>query len=218
MASYVVKPDHLASLISYLKQKSDRKTEVSLGEIMDLAEVMSSALTDLLKTLDRVAYRDLEDIAQEISTMKAEVRNLRVGEMKENHIPDAGRELDAIVEATEDATNSIMEAAEDIMAADNSDPDAYFETVNEKVMAIFEACAFQDITGQRISKVVRTLNFIDERVSTLAARLSTAVEGGDGPDDREETDEERRRRELLLNGPQFSGEGVGQDAVDEFFD
>ena len=35
------------------------------------------------------------------------------------------------------------------------------------VTQIFEACNFQDVTGQRISKVVKTLQLIDNRVSQL---------------------------------------------------
>jgi chemotaxis protein CheZ len=32
---------------------------------------------------------------------------------------------------------------------------------------IFEACNFQDLTGQRITKVVRALSFIEERVEAM---------------------------------------------------
>jgi chemotaxis protein CheZ len=143
--------------------------------------------------------------------MKEEISALRANDMTGNKIPGAGRELDAIVEATEEATNSIMEAAEEIMSADASDPEAYQELVSNKMIGIFEACTFQDITGQRISKVVETLNYIDERVSVFISHLripediETAVE---------ETDEERRKRELILHGPQQSGEGVSQDDID----
>lgn len=126
-------------------------------------------------------------------------------------IPVASRELDAIVEATEAATNTIMSAAEAIMAADPSDPDAYRTEVNDRIVAIFEACSFQDITGQRISKVVETLNRLDTRISTLVERLKliegTTLEPGESASD-------RRRRELILHGPQLNGAGVNQDDVD----
>ena len=73
------------------------------------------------------------------------------------------------------------------------------------MIGIFEACTFQDITGQRISKVVGTLRYIDERVSSFIEHLRI-------PEDLDavvdETEEERRQRELILHGPQHDGEGV----------
>ena len=54
------------------------------------------------------------------------------------------------------------------MGADASDPAAYKALVDEKMMIIFEACSFQDITGQRIAKVVETLQHIEQRVARFA--------------------------------------------------
>ena len=71
-----------------------------------------------------------------------------------DHAHDLREELGAIVEATETATNAIMECAETVLAADTADPVAYRTLVEEKMLAVFEACSFQDITGQRIARVV----------------------------------------------------------------
>ena len=63
---------------------------------------------------------------------------------------NSGLELEAVVHATEEAANRIMEAAEaigDWLREGNHDT-ASMEVVNEKVNAIFEACSFQDVTGQ----------------------------------------------------------------------
>ena len=40
--------------------------------------------------------------------------------------------------------------------------------------AIFEACSFQDITGQRINKVIKLLDSIDERVGKLNELFGTS--------------------------------------------
>ena len=79
------------------------------------------------------------------------------------------------------------------------------------MIGVFEACAFQDITGQRISKVVGALNAIDARVTSFVERLRIG-ESDDAPI--EETAEDRRKRDLILHGPQHKGEGVSQDDVD----
>ncbi|WP_428645883.1 protein phosphatase CheZ [Roseibium sp.] len=206
-----MKQADLARVIDFLQENKSREGEVSLTDVMHLAEVMSGSMHDFLSAVQPAVTEELRAIAKEISRMKEEISNLRANDMTGNKIPDAGRELDAIVEATEEATNTIMEAAEDIMGADTSDPDAYQELVSNKMISIFEACTFQDITGQRISKVVETLRYIDERVTSFIAHLRI-------PEDldaaAEETDEDRRKRELILHGPQHTGEGVSQDDID----
>ncbi len=152
-------------------------------------------------------------MAREITTMKEKLVELRIADMRNDRIPAAGRELDAIVDATETATNTIMTAAEAIMCADPSDHDGYQAVVNDNVVKIFEACSFQDITGQRISKVVSTLNHLDGRITRLVDRLKQIrIDEPDLPV--EETAEERRKRELILHGPQLQGEGVSQDDID----
>ncbi|GAA0778840.1 protein phosphatase CheZ [Roseibium denhamense] len=206
-----MKQENVARVIDFLEENKSKDGEVSLTDVMHLAEVMSGSMFDFLSTVQPAVTEELTMIAREITRMKDEISNLRANDMTGHKIPDAGRELDAIVEATEDATNTIMEAAEEIMGADTSDPEAYQELVSNKMIGIFEACTFQDITGQRISKVVETLRFIDERVASFIERLRI-------PEDLdavlEESEKEKRARELILHGPQMAGEGVSQDDID----
>jgi chemotaxis protein CheZ len=206
-----IKQENVAQIIDFLEQNKTRDGEVSLNDVMHLAEVMSGSMHDFLSTVQPAVTEELTAIAKEITRMKQEISALRANDMTGNKIPDAGRELDAIVEATENATNTIMEAAEEIMAADPSDSEAYQDLVSNKMIGIFEACTFQDITGQRISKVVETLRFIDERVTSFIEqlRIPASFEA-----EIEETDEERRKRKLILHGPQHSGEGVSQNDID----
>lgn len=205
--------EHVSKIIDFL-QNGRKAEDVSLEDVMRLAQLMAESFQSFFKTMDLAIYSELGEMAQEISNMKEELALLRLSDMRDEHIPTAGRELDAIVEATEEATNTIMSAAEEIMGADTADVDAYQSLVSEKIIDIFQACSFQDITGQRISKVVSTLNALDKRITTLVEKLKimriTDAEGA-------ETASEKRARELLLNGPQFKGEGVSQDDVDAFF-
>ena len=203
--------ENVAQVIDFLQENKSRSGDVSLSDVMHLAEVLSGSMHEVLEKIQPAVTEELTAIASEISRLKEDITALRANDMKSSRIPEAGRELDAIVEATEDATNTIMEAAEDIMGADTSDPQAYQDLVSAKMITVFEACTFQDITGQRISKVVSTLNFIDERVSAFVDRLNLT------PDVHavaEETEEERRKRELILHGPQHEGEGVSQNDID----
>lgn len=203
--------ENVTRVIDFLQENKNRGGDVSLSDVMHLAEVMSGSMHEVLVKVQPAITDELTAIAGEISQMKEEIAALRADDMKNSRIPDAGRELDAIVEATEDATNTIMEAAEEIMGADTSDPQAYQDLVSNKMITIFEACTFQDITGQRISKVISTLNYIDERVTAFKEKLRLPEGTGE---DLEETEEERRRRELILHGPQYAGEGISQSDVD----
>jgi chemotaxis protein CheZ len=206
-----MKQENIARVIDFLQENKNRQGEVSLTDVMHLAEVMSGSMSDFLSTVQPAVTEELTAIAKEIRRMKEEISQLRANDMTGSKIPDAGRELDAIVEATEEATNTIMEAAEEIMGADASDHDAYQELVSNKMISIFEACTFQDITGQRISKVVETLRYIDERVTSFIEQLRIPEDLDAALD---ETESERRKRELILHGPQHSGEGVSQDDID----
>jgi chemotaxis protein CheZ len=203
-------PAQIAYLTEFLQE---RHRDVKLDDVMELAQRMADTLDEQVAHADALLYEDFRAIADEISGLKREMSSLRPDHMRFERIPEAGRELDAVVESTEEASGAIMTAAEEIMAADASDPEAYKAMVDERMIIIFEACAFQDLTGQRIRKVIKTLTWIDERIGQLATRLK--LTGGDEAP--QEDEDERRMRELILHGPQMKGEGVSQDAVDDFF-
>lgn len=204
-------PAQIAHLAEFLKSSHG---DVKLDDVMELAERMAETLDATVAHTDALLHEEFRTIASEITRLKREMSSLRPDHMRFERIPEAGRELDAVVESTEEASSAIMTAAEEIMAADITDPDAYKAMVDERMIIIFEACAFQDLTGQRIRKVIKTLTWIDERIAHLAQRLK--LEGA-GEQDEEEDEDERRMRELILHGPQMKGEGVSQDAVDDFF-
>ncbi len=164
-----------------------------------------------LKEAITALHQDCQDLAHFIVTARTEIAEIRPNDLKQQKLPRAGKELDAIVEATENATNQIMAATETIMSAKVTEPDV----VNDACMEIFEACSFQDITGQRISKVVHTLEYIEDYLT----RLTTAWGHEGDKDAAEETapvdpDDEAH----LLDGPALDGEGVDQDYIDGMFD
>jgi chemotaxis protein CheZ len=203
---------HFDRLVEFLKQKRDN---VTFHDIISLAEVSAQSLQSFFQALDAKVYRELREIARYIESMRHEIGALQVNDLKNSRIPAAGEELGAIVRATEEATNSIMECAEAVMAADASDAAAYKALVDEKMMVIFEACSFQDITGQRIAKVVETLQHIEDRVSRFADVVRT--KDLDGFLNQTERERAERKERLLLHGPQLAGQGVDQSKVDELF-
>jgi chemotaxis protein CheZ len=101
------------------------------------------------------------------------------------------------------------------MAADASDPAAFKALVDEKMLVIFEACSFQDITGQRIAKVVETLQHIETRVARFADVMR--AKDLDGYLNDAERARAERKQKLMIHGPQLDGRGNVQNQIDELF-
>ncbi len=190
---------------------------LDMARALDLARSMTDSLGETLRTLDHGFADAVRDAATDIHDLREELGSLGVDKMREEQLPEAGQELDAVVEETEKATNRIMESAEMIMGADRSDPAAFQEMVDAQMIDIFEACTFQDITGQRIAKVVETLQRLETRFDRLLATLPKSEADADGSTDDEKA-RDARKQEQILNGPQVNGPQVDQDDIDALFD
>lgn len=159
-------------------------------------------------------YRELEGLARYIQHVKNEVAAIRPADIRDEHIPTATDELDAVVGATEKATFAIFDACDRVNAVAGAIDAEGAATLNDAVTRIYEACNFQDITGQRITKVVKALKHIEAKVEALVAALgeeafrgpegppATADENGGDPDT------------ALLHGPQLDGQAISQDEID----
>lgn len=118
---------------------------------------------------------EISDIAGRIKATKAEMAALRHPLANEDKFQQASEELTAVVSATEGATNAIMQCAEEmdeiVQELRAQLPEGYQSSrvndMNDLIVRIYEACNFQDLTGQRINKVVRALSFIEERVEAM---------------------------------------------------
>lgn len=211
-------PDHIEPLVDRLR--AGDHLPIALPDVAAVTEILMRSLESYFKSIDLTLYKECQDLADYIEDARAEISSLSPDHDDSAGIPRAGQELDAIVEATESATDTIMQAAEDLMSFDSEDFDEYKNHVNDEVMKIFEACSFQDITGQRISKVVKTLNHVEDRVSKLISILGitsdSSTSNGAKPIIDPETGElnEKANDEDLLNGPALAGEGIDQGEID----
>jgi chemotaxis protein CheZ len=89
----------------------------------------------------------------------------------------SGIELEAVVHTTEQAANQILEAAESISdSIRTAVPDRdIMADINRKIDAIFEACSFQDISGQRIRRAIEHLQHVDTALADMIAPPGTAA-------------------------------------------
>jgi chemotaxis protein CheZ len=167
---------------------------------------------------------ELGAIYEAISRTKQEIATLVVTGFSS---PDMGRvthELDAVVVGSENATHRILQAGEEIeeiattlSAALKSQQDQNLtRDILDHVTRIFEACNFQDLAGQRVTKVIATLKFIEEHILRMM-NIWGGIEQFNGivPAARAERDS----HEKLVNGPKLDGESghVSQDDIDALF-
>jgi chemotaxis protein CheZ len=131
-------------------------------------------------------------------------------------------ELDAVVLGTEGATETILAAAEaideragNLAAKLKGDDQGLANDIQEHTIQIFEACNFQDLTGQRITKVVGTLRFVEERI----IKMMDIWGGVESFKEIEVELEHRMGDQSLLNGPALDeDQGIAsQDDIDALF-
>jgi len=167
---------------------------------------------------------ELDLIHAAINRTKQEIATLHVTGFQGPEMARVTNELDAVVSGTERATQNILKAAEDIdqsanalAAAVKSDYEKGMTSdIQDHVIKIFEACNFQDLTGQRITKVVSTLKFIETHI----IRMMEIWGGIDAfkdfaPAARSERDGDTK----LLNGPRLADDPghASQDDIDALF-
>jgi len=179
-----------------------------------VAEVVRSVLTTMRGDLvsgEVSLLSEVEALGRTIASAKAEIAALRVDDITASHIPFATDELDAIVAHTASATHAILASCETLDAVSAATSGAMAAKLTDATTRIYEACSFQDITGQRITKVVTTLKTIEakvaniiaafgERTDPLAATLPAASSGA--------------TEASLLNGPQLPTAAMDQSDID----
>ncbi|MBL4740201.1 MAG: protein phosphatase CheZ [Sneathiella sp.] len=166
---------------------------------------------------------ELEALSSVILDTRREIASLQDGDTDKKKFHAMTDQLDAVVGDTETATNAILEAVETIEDKNESlelnatDPDELeiTEAISNAVMKIYEACSFQDITGQRITKVVSTLKFVEDRIGAMISIL-----GGDAElEDLEKIKQDANMDgEVELSGPRAEGQEISQDEIDALFD
>jgi chemotaxis protein CheZ len=167
---------------------------------------------------------ELVIIHNAINRTKQEIATLHINGFHGQNVSRMTHELDAVVAGTEQATQTILNMVEDIdqfatsmieQAKDEGDQ-SLGRAIQDRVVKVFEACNFQDITGQRISKVVNTWKFIESHVEQMME-----IWGGMGAfkDFIPDAPPERVGDAALLNGPKLAEDAghASQDDIDALF-
>jgi chemotaxis protein CheZ len=168
---------------------------------------------------------ELDLIYDAISRTKREIAVLHGKSFDGEEMARVNGELGAVVGGTEEATQQILEAAEAIDQAATAltkvnSPDQQkllSEEIQERVVSIFEACNFQDLTGQRIKKVMTTMKFIENHITVMMDIWGgvDAIKAHAPP-----IIDTRVGDDRLLNGPKLEDDvgHASQDDIDALFD
>jgi chemotaxis protein CheZ len=167
---------------------------------------------------------ELDLIHAAINRTKQEIATLHVTGFNGPEMSRVTNELDAVVSGTEQATQNILKAAEDIDQSANALSSAVktdyekgmASDIQDHVIKIFESCNFQDLTGQRITKVVSTLKFIETHIVSMMEIWGGIDAFKDyAPAARSERDGDSK----LLNGPRLAEDAghASQDDIDALF-
>ncbi len=194
--------DALAARLAELRGRYPAADPAMVAEVV--RAVLASMQGDLTPK-EAVLLAGVEDLARTIANAKDEIAAVGVDEITDNHIPSATDELDAIVQHTAAATDQILETCETLDRVAGALDGELAASLQDATTRIYEACSFQDITGQRITKVVATLKTIESKVAHIVA-----VVGGAGA----EASAPVSADAALLNGPQLPANAMDQSDID----
>ena len=176
----------------------------------EVVEIIRTVLGSIDKNNEPTAklHNELSTLVSYIENMRSELAHMRSIEISHHHIPTAADELDAVVAETASATGTIMDSCEKIekIAGDMTLPVS--DDLANAVTSIYEACGFQDITGQRITKVVKTLKHIEAKVTEI---INAFGHNGEAVESKI-TDKDEKS---LLQGPQIGSLASSQDDIDK---
>ena len=198
-------------LAEYARRNRHADTTMLLGAIERLEASLRGEATPRL--VDRLRF-DLVEMANSIVRTKAEIATINPDADQHGKFGEATEELDSIVQATETATSEILAAAEQVqeiawtLREQGLDP-MVCDTLDARATEIYTACSFQDLTGQRTSKVIEVMRYLEGRINamidiwglrgTMSAEAEVAAEASQAD---------------VLSGPARPGYGLDQSGVD----
>lgn len=224
-------------LKEYARRNRNTDTQTVLNALERLEDRISSADTGGDTSVALISHNVI-DLAEAITQVKREVQELGGQGDDKDHFNSATEELEAIVTQTETATGEILEAAEKIQEVlwtlrEEGANETQCDIIESKIIDVYTACSFQDLTGQRSSKVVRLVGYVEKRVSAMMEILGLSSQdtadqsapkaaASSEPNTEIEASEayqegDERADAHLLHGPAREGEGIEQDDVDALF-
>ena len=200
-------------VLNGLVELRNQKGRITLEDVGAMFLEMSSEYNKKQAEHDQFMHEEIARLAAYIDEANREIFAISTDDKSEAAITDASLHLDEVVKATEQATNAIMDATDVIQQTVGGVGGEKETAIMEATNRIYDACNFQDITGQRVNKVIKLLANIESRVGKLNALLSpVASEDAKAAPALVKNDDKS-----LLNGPALPSQAASQDDIDKLF-
>lgn len=162
------------SLLKNLINQRQQKGELSIEDVGSILQQVASDFHGATET-DAFLRSEITKMAEYIDQAKMEIAEM-MSEHSDGEKPTANVsvQLDAVVKATEQASNEIMNVADAVQALAAGVGGEKEQKLMNEAMKLYEACSFQDLTGQRINKVISIVNYMDDKLHKLTALFSKA--------------------------------------------
>ncbi len=204
------------ALLKSLVNLKEKKGNLNIEDVGALFQDMSSAF-HVSSNVDTYIQQEIRKMANYITRAMGEISSIPLekpeneeeGDPRQN-ISLAHAELDAVVKATEAATNDILDAADQIQDNLSKGDKMNADAIMAATAKIYDACNFQDITGQRIAKVLSLLEFLETKLNNLKRLFDVS-----GDADLEDAGGDTRSDAALMRGPQL--DTPDQEEIDKLF-
>lgn len=196
----------LKGLVDLREQKSD----ITFDDLGALFLSTAATIDAATSPTEAFMHKEIRRLSQYITGAKNEIFAMSSQDKREAALMDASQHLDEVIKATEKATHIIMDAADAIQTAAAGIGGAKEQQIMTATNRIYETCNFQDITGQRITRVIKLLTHIDERIAKLNALFSTRED-----ESTRGTAYDAMGERHLLNGPQLAANAASQQEIDQ---
>jgi chemotaxis regulatin CheY-phosphate phosphatase CheZ len=157
----------------FLKEYAQRNRTADTQMLLAAIERLEGVVTSERQTqsMDRLRF-DLLEMAKAITRTKSEIASIRPNDGAQTDLVVASEALDGIVRTTERATSEILEAAEHVQEAawtlrEEGVHEGLCDELDRRATEIYTACAFQDLTAQRVTRIVHTLRFLEGRLNAM---------------------------------------------------
>jgi chemotaxis protein CheZ len=207
-------PSVQREILAELKAWHDLLEQRGAGPSLDSSICDDSGLRQLKSDTDAIQLT-LSHTKREIAALHSEAFGLPPARVV--------RELDAVANSAERATQQILNAAEDIEEAANTLSASLKHQqelslaldIQDNVLRIFEACNFQDLSGQRIAKVLAALKIVEDRIAHMIT-IWGGIDAFKGYSPRSAAGHDRG---ATLHGPKLDGDPghASQEDVDALF-
>ena len=196
----------------FLSEFARRNRNSDTVILLDAIKKLERAVEQPAAGLEHEQVRfDLMEMASEIAQTRLDIAAIAPKGGEHSQLTSVADELGSVVTATEEATYKILAGAEGVQELvwrmrDTNLGEDNCAQLEQFATAIFNACDFQDLTGQRIAKVVHVLGYIEERLNSMIE-----IWGDDSLIDQSERSEDLEITDSYLQ----AHVAITQDTVDD---